>query len=225
MNRSDKPHGVSQQTLDPEGWLEKHGNYLYRYALFRLRNPELAEETVQETFVGALQAQGRFQGRASERTWLTSILKRKIFDHFRKICRERAFHDTLFEKASLDSLFDRKGKWIAGPNKWYWEPDRSLRQKEFFDILHRCLSEIPDRMAQVFILREVDGYKGDEICALMGISPTNLGVMLYRARMRLNRLMEIEWFGKRVDEDEGAFARKVGSGSSPNPLSPRPSTL
>ena len=225
MSRSDKPFAVSQQTLDPEGWLEKHGNYLYSYALCRLRNPELAEEKVQETFVGALQTQGRFQGRASERTWLTSILKRKIFDHFRKICRGRALDSGLFEKASLDYLFDRKGKWIAGPNKWYWEPDRALRQKEFFDIFHRCLSKIPDRMAQVFILREVDGYKGDEICALMGISPTNLGVILYRARMRLRCLMEIEWFGKGVDEDQAALARKVGSGSSANPLPPRPSTL
>ena len=225
MNNSNKPLGVSQQILAPENWLEKHGNYLYRYALCRLRNPELAEEKVQETFAGALQTQKRFQGRASERTWLTSILKRKIFDHFRKIGRERAFVNGFLEKASLDSLFDREGKWIAGPNKWHWEPDRALRQKEFFDIFHRCLSKIPNRMAQVFILREVDGYKGDEICALMGISPTNLGVMLYRARMRLRRLMEIEWFGKRVDEDEGGLARKVGSGLSPNSLPPRPSTL
>ena len=224
MHRSDKPFAVSQQTLEPEGWLEKHGNYLYSYALCRLRNPELAEEKVQETFVGALQTQRRFQGRASERTWLTSILKRKIFDHFRKICRERACDSGLLEKASLDSFFDRKGKWIAGPNKWYWEPDKALRQKEFCDIFHHCLSKIPNRMAQVFLLREVDGYKGDEICALMGISPTNLGVILYRARMRLRRLMEIEWFGKGVDEDQGALARKVGAGSSSNPSPPRSAT-
>ena len=225
MNRSDKPFAVSQQTLDPEGWLEKHGNYLYSYALCRLRNPELAEEKVQETFVGALQTQGRFQGRASERTWLTSILKRKIFDHFRKVCRERACDSGLLEKASLDSLFDCKGKWIAGPNKWYWEPDRALRQKEFFEIFHHCLSEIPDRMAQIFLLREVDGCKRDEICALMGISPTNLGVILYRARMRLRRLIEIEWFSNGVDEDEGGLARKVGSASRANSLPPKPSTL
>jgi len=191
MNRSDKSLGVSQQTLDPEGWLEKHGDYLYRYALCRLHNPELAEEKVQETFVGALQTQERFQGRASERTWLTSILRRKIFDHFRKISRERAFDKALLEKVSPGSFFNRKGRWIAGPNKWYWEPDSALRQKEFLDIFHRCLSKIPVRLAQVFVLREVDGHKGDEICALMRISQTNFGVMLYRARMCLRRLMEI----------------------------------
>ena len=224
-NQRGKPIGVSQQVLDPEGWLEKHGNYLYSYALCRLRSSELAEEKVQETFVGALQTQRRFQGRASERTWLTSILKRKIFDHFRQICRERAFDNGLLEKVSPDSLFDRKGKWIAGPNKWYWEPDRTLRQKEFSRIFHRCLSEIPDRLAQVFILREVDGHKGNEICSLMGISQTNLGVMLYRARMRLRRLLEINWVGKRVDKDECAFTKKVGSHSSPNPFPSRPSTL
>jgi RNA polymerase sigma-70 factor (TIGR02943 family) len=196
MNRSDKSLRFFRQKLDPEHWLENHGNYLYRYALFRLRNPELAEEKVQDTFVGALQTRDGFQGRASERTWLTSILRRKIFDHFKKISRERAYDSTVLEKVSLDSLFERKGRWIAGGNSgWYCEPDRSLRQKEFLDILHRCLLEIPDRLAQVFILREVDGHKGEEICALLGISPNNLGVMIFRARMRLRRLMEREWFG------------------------------
>lgn len=189
-NQRGKPIGVSGQTLDPEGWLEKHGSYLYRYAICRLRSPELAEEKVQETFVGALQTQERFQGRASERTWLTGILKRKIFDHFRQITRERAFVKALHENVSPDSLANSRGKWIAGPNKWYFEPDTALQQKEFVDFFHRCLSEIPDRLAQVFILREVDGHKGDEICALMGISRTNLGVMLYRARMRLRLLLE-----------------------------------
>ena len=196
MSRSDKSPRFCQQKLNPELWLENHGNYLYRYALIRLRNPELAEEKVQETFVGALQTRDGFQGRASERTWLTSILRRKIFDHFKKISRERAYDSTVLEKISLDSLYDRKGRWIAGPNSgWYWEPDRSLRQKEFLDIFHRCLLEIPDRLAQVFILREVDGHKGEEICALLGISRTNLGVMIFRARMCLRRLMEREWFG------------------------------
>ena len=196
MNRSDTSHRFCQQRLNTEHWLENHGNYLYRYALIRLRNPELAEEKVQETFVGALQTRDGFQGRASERTWLTSILRRKIFDHFKKISRERAYDSTVLEKVSLDSLYDRKGRWIAGPNSgWYWEPDGSLRQKEFLDIFHRCLLEIPDRLAQVFILREVDGHKGEEICALLGISRTNLGVMIFRARMCLRRLMEREWFG------------------------------
>jgi len=189
-NQLGKSIGLSGQTLDPKDWLEKHGNYLYRYALCRLRNPELAEEKVQETFAGALQTLERFQGRASERTWLTSILKRKIFDHFRKITRERAFDDALLEKVSLDSHFDRKGKWIAGANKWYFEPDRALRQKEFLDTFHRCLAKIPARLAQAFVLRQVDGCEGDEICALMGISRTNLSVMLYRARMRLRHLLE-----------------------------------
>ena len=196
MSSPDESLRFFQQKLDPEHWLENHGNYLYRYALLRLGNPELAEEKVQETFVGALQTRSGFQGRSSERTWLTSILRRKIFDHFKKVSRERTYDINVLEKVSLDSLYDRKGRWIAGPNSgWYWEPDRSLRQKEFLDVFHRCLLEIPDRLAQVFILRELDGHKGEEICALLGISRTNLGVMIFRARMRLRRLMEREWFG------------------------------
>jgi RNA polymerase sigma-70 factor (TIGR02943 family) len=203
MNRSDKPFGVSQQSLNPEGWLEKHGDYLYRYALLRLRNSELAEEKVQETFVGALQTQERFQGKASERTWLTSILKRRIFDHFRKISRERAFDNTLLEKVSLDSLFDRKGNWITGQSKWTSNPGESLEQKEFLETFQICLSGLDHRLAQVFVLREMEGLTTQEICDLINISATNLGVMLYRARMRLRCCLELKWFS-RVMQETGA---------------------
>src|SRR6201999_4660811 len=72
---------------NPERWVEEHGDYLFRYALSRLRDPVRAEDAVQETFLAALKA-GNFAGRSAEKSWLTGILKNKIFDHFRKAGRE-----------------------------------------------------------------------------------------------------------------------------------------
>src|SRR6266487_4458723 len=75
-------------TADPGRWLDDHGDYLFKYAVFRLRDSTAAEDAVQETFLAALKAYTKFEGRGSERTWLVGILKHKITDHFRRVVRE-----------------------------------------------------------------------------------------------------------------------------------------
>src|SRR6478672_13849330 len=76
------------QSPDPGRWLDDHGDYLFKYAGFRLRDTSAAEDAVQETFLAALKAYEKFEGRGSERTWLVGILKHKVIDHFRKLERE-----------------------------------------------------------------------------------------------------------------------------------------
>ncbi|MHC4945232.1 MAG: RNA polymerase sigma factor, partial [Planctomycetota bacterium] len=78
---------------DPATWVDEHGDALYRFAITRLKDPEAAEEIVQETFLAALKAKDSFKGRSSERTWLIGILKNKVIDHFRKMSRERPVTD------------------------------------------------------------------------------------------------------------------------------------
>ena len=74
----DKKH-----TLNPENWVDHYGDFLFRYAVVRIYSPEVAEDLVQDTFVSAIEAKNRFQGMSTEKTWLVSILKRKIVDYFR----------------------------------------------------------------------------------------------------------------------------------------------
>lgn len=69
--------------LDPKNWISAYGDYLLNHAFFRVRNRELAEDLVQETFISALKSRDTYNGTASERTWLTAILKNKIIDHYR----------------------------------------------------------------------------------------------------------------------------------------------
>ncbi len=73
--------------LDPSVWVDRHGDVLYGYALARLRDPEAAEEVVQETFVSALGAVAQYSGKGAEGAWLLGILKRKIVDHVRRRSR------------------------------------------------------------------------------------------------------------------------------------------
>jgi len=192
MNESNK--GKDVQRLDPNLWVDRYGDYLYRFALARALDRTVAEDVVQETFVSALHSMERFKGRSSEKTWLTSILKHKILDHFRRKYRDEKHHFEMAED-NIRQLFDEKGHWKEGPEKWKTSPKRLFEQKEFLKILYACLEELSKRMARAFVLREMDGVSTEEICKVLHISATNCWVMLYRARTLLRQCLELNWFG------------------------------
>ena len=73
-------------SVNPDLWVDRHGDCLYRYALLRVRRPEVAEELVQETLFAAVRTYSNFRGKSSERSWLCGILKNKICDYFREAC-------------------------------------------------------------------------------------------------------------------------------------------
>ena len=93
-----------EQAIDAERWVDRHGDCLYRYALLRLRAPDLAADLVQETFLEALRVRASFAGRSSERTWLVGILRHKILDHYRRSGREQV----VFDGVSLEADGDQK---------------------------------------------------------------------------------------------------------------------
>jgi RNA polymerase sigma-70 factor (ECF subfamily) len=159
-----------------------------------LRNADLAEESIQETFLAVLKSRKNFQGLASEKTWLISILKRKIYDHFRRINRDRQFNMTFYTESMCYDIFDSKGEPFARASIWLFDPSKVYEQKEFLKIIKRALLELPNRLAQVFILREVVELSSEEICEFMGISIGNLYVMMHRARKRLRHHIQLRWF-------------------------------
>ncbi len=199
-----KENRPSVRLSDPERWVEEHGDYLFKYALVRLRDPAKAEDMVQETFLAALKGGSQFAGRSGEKSWLVGILKNKICDHFRKASRETSFTDLDFysdeenDRFIPDGIF--QGGWIheLGPLEWSPDPGASLDSQAFWKTFHDCSSKLPKNVATVFTLREVDGVESKEICKMLNISENNLWVMLHRARMALRRCLETNWFGKQV---------------------------
>ena len=195
------PPARTAQLSDPERWVDEHGDYLFKYALSRLRDPLRAEDAVQETFLAALKGGKSFQGRSAEKSWLVGILKNKICDHYRKAGRETAFTDLEFysdeecDRFVPDGMF--KDGWIheVGPQEWN-SPGASLDSEVFWQTYRDCSNKLPKNIATVFNLREVDGIESKEICAMLNISENNLWVMLHRARMALRRCLETNWFGK-----------------------------
>jgi len=185
---------------NPETWVDEYGDFLYRYALSRVKDPSIAEDLVQETFLAALKARQNFQGRSTARTWMIAILKHKIVDYIRKKVREPASDkvESLSDAAAIDSVdgsFARDGEWKDRPAEWAINPGKIYEQKEFFDVLYHCLAELPGRLAEAFMLREMDGLSTAEVCKVLDITATNSWVMLYRARMSLRRCLENKWLG------------------------------
>jgi RNA polymerase sigma-70 factor, ECF subfamily len=182
------------EVTDPQHWVDHHGDALYRYALLRLRSPDVAADVVQETFLEALRVRSSFAGRSSERTWLVGILRHKIGDHLRRVGRRPAVDHDGSANGTSDPPFDRRGQWRVGPADWGSDPSREMENREFWDVFHRCLSKLPQGLADAFFLRELDGLGSEEIQQVLGITPANLWKRLHRARMCLRRCLESCWF-------------------------------
>jgi RNA polymerase sigma-70 factor (ECF subfamily) len=182
-------------TMDIEAMLTAHGDYLYRFALARLRDPHQSEDAVQETLLAALQG-GGFSGKSTPRTWLTGILKHKIVDQFRRQRREAPLAEPDQwgdEDPGMDEFFAR-GHW-AEPPLSMGDPGKLLQQDQFLSILQQCMDRLPPAQARIFVLREVEESDNDDICKELEITPTNAWVMLYRARMGLRKCLEMHWLG------------------------------
>lgn len=183
---------------DSETWVDQHGDYLFRYAMMRLRNKELAENMVQETFLAALKGKGSFSGRSSERTWMVGILKHKIIDHYRKDFREKPVTDLQNlqseEEQTVDQFYDAMDNPRKYPKDWMPDQEAVLNSKEFWSVLHGCMDKLPKTTSAAFAMRELDDMDTPAICKELGISPTNLWVMLHRARLQLRECLERNWF-------------------------------
>ena len=197
---SDKQFDSPSRKPDPATWVDLHGDFLFRYALSRLGNRTVAEDLVQETFLAALRAEKNFSGRSAERTWFVGILKHKIIDHLRRQGRERPVSAINSSSEMSEEMFDKSGWWNVKPAKWPAEPSETLEQKEFWEAFRHCLENLPQRLRVVFSLREMDELPTDEVCEALKVTPGNLGVLLYRARMGLRRCLEINWFSTKTEE-------------------------
>jgi RNA polymerase sigma-70 factor (ECF subfamily) len=177
-------------------WVETHGDYLFNFAVGQVRDANLAEDLVQETFLAALKSQNNFSGRSSERTWLVSILRHKIYDHLRKTCRERAVRVDPLPAHEDSEAFDESMLWIHEMATEATSPSHRIELAEFREQLERAMGKLPPRIARVFQLYSVEERSNHEVCERLNISESNLWVMLHRARKQLRSELDGWWQGE-----------------------------
>lgn len=184
--------------VHPKIWVEEYGDYLFRYANSRLRDPNAAEEVVQETFLAGVRYSEQFAGTGSERGWLMGILKRKIIDHVR--ARNKHSHTEPYEDEHDPSaqMFDAMGNWKPGAINWAPSPGQQLEMNELQVVVQDCLMGLPKGQADVFVLSVMEEMDSDEICETLDISPSNLWVRMHRARLGLAKCVGSKWI---VDDE------------------------
>lgn len=169
---------------------------MFRYAVVRVKDHAVAEDLVQETFLAAMKAQERYEGRSTERSWLMGILKHKLIDYLRKAVREVKMEDLQPEGFENSVLFQEAGIPMWRPPKWQFNPRKAFEQKEFWDIFSKCLANLDRRMNIAFTLKELEDQTTEEVCKELGVEPTYLWVILYRARNSLKSCLEKNWINK-----------------------------
>lgn len=183
--------------LDSALWVDKYGDMMYRFALVRVKDQDAAEEVVQSALTAAVQAQKSFQGRSSEKSWLFGILKHKIMDHFRAIKKRQTYDLSPDDSPDpYERAFDKTGHWKMPVQNWNLDPEKSAQNKQLVAALSQCLDNLSDKYRRIFVMREVDGVSSEEICNEFDIQPTNLWVMLHRARNQLKKCLEKRWFNE-----------------------------
>lgn len=188
---------------EPQLWLARFGDELYRCALGRVSDEATAQDLVQETLVSALHTLASFRGHASERTWLFVILKRKIIDHYRRQARSPFVPLSLTPEQAPEAEFFRPadGHWLSdqAPNPWVFHNeegrgDVALEQQEFQLVLAGCQQRLSAQHLAVFVLRFVEELPAEDICQELGLTASNYWVIVHRAKLYLRRCLEKNWF-------------------------------
>ncbi len=142
-----------------------------------------AEDVTQTTFATFLETAPRFEGRSHVRTWVFGILYRKVAEARRAHLRDQQVDDI---DAVVDRRFDANGNWMRPPRR----PDAYVYGAKLRERIEECLESIRLQQRMAFVLREVEDLGTAEICKILDVTRTNLGVLLYRARNRLRECLE-----------------------------------
>jgi len=165
-------------------WVEEHGDLLYRFARCRVSSHELAEDLVQITFISALKDWQRFRRESSAKTWLISILRHKIIDHYRRK-KTDSLEDFPDGGEAVTQSAVASEEMVQDTASIRLNPEEILEHQELRSTLRECLDLLPERFRQVFVMRDIENKSTENICRELELSVSNFSVMMYRARLLL----------------------------------------
>lgn len=184
------------EPLNPHCWVNKYANYLYTYAVYRINDSDLARDLVQETFLSGLESKEKFEGRSTEKTWLTAILKNKIVDIYRSKSKGIAkAADATAEEDNADFFDQHDGHWNIQhrPAELGIEQPDALENKEFQKILKACMTKLPALWLSVFSMKHIDDETKEMICSELKLTSSNFWVIIHRTKVNLRSCLNKNW--------------------------------
>ncbi len=178
--------------LNPEQWLDAYGDWLYQFALARVKDAHAAEDLVQETLIAGFKGFDRFEHRSNVKTWLTSILRRRVADYFKKLGRRPTVTGGTDENDHFAFAIEHAA--LFSPKISNEEFQTSMERDEFMQAVQGCVDKLPLHLRQAFVTRTNEDEKSlEEISNQMGVTKNNLGVRLFRSRLMLRACLEKFW--------------------------------
>lgn len=184
--------GAENLILAPQLWVDNYADFLYKYAVVRVNDDEIAKDLLQETFFAALKGISNFKGESSERTWLVAILKHKIIDHYRKTANLRS---KSVSSATENEFFEEdNGHWNKEKRPADFSPvTDELQQKEFTAVLKNCIKKMPALWSAVFTMKHIDEEETEDILKQLSISSANFWVIIHRSKLNLRACLQKNW--------------------------------
>ncbi len=158
----------------------------------------IAEEVVQDAWIGVLKGLDRFEGRSSLKTWLLRILANTAMTRGGREARSVPFSSLTHEgeEAAVEPERFRgpdgafPGHWAGYPQDWSTLPEEALAGRETLAVIKRAIEDLPAAQRQVITLRDIQGWCSDEVCDALQVSEGNQRVLLHRARSRVRAALE-----------------------------------
>ena len=171
----------------------EHSSAMLRLALIHSPSRAVAEEVVQETWLGVLNGLHRFEGRASLKTWIFRILTNRAISRAEREGRTVPLSE--FEPAVDPDRFRPEGDpypggWKTFPASWDALPEERLLARETLALVGEAIAELPERQHLVILMRDIEGWSAGEVCEALEISEANQRVLLHRARSNVRRMLE-----------------------------------
>jgi RNA polymerase sigma-70 factor (ECF subfamily) len=168
--------------------VQQYHTRLLRFAESLVPSRAVAEEVVQDTWLGVVRGIDRFEGRSSVKTWLFRIL----INRARTAGAREPRNSPLGPDDALDGRFAANGAWEQPPEPWADAVDARLVAGEMAQRVKECLPDLPEAQRQVLTLRDIEGIDAAEVCELLGVSAGNQRVLLHRARARVRGILDDE---------------------------------
>lgn len=180
----------------------RYHNSLLRIARMYVRTQDVAEEVVQETWLGVLKGLQNFEGRCSLKTWVFQILINRAKTRGERESRSIPFSALPDLDAAAEPSVDPDrflpashpewpGHWSQPPQSWGDSPEKILLSSETRQFLQQAIDALPPSQREVITLRDVNQWSSEEVCNALRISETNQRVLLHRARSAVRRALEI----------------------------------
>jgi len=182
--------------------IDRYQTSLLRLATIYVASRAVAEEVVQETWLGVLQGLARFEGRSSLKTWIFRILTNRAKTRGEREGRSIPFsaREALDAEPGEPAVDPARflppdharsaGHWVSFPKSWDDVPESRLLSHETRAQIAMAIEALPSHQRTVISLRDVEGWTADEVCHVLGISETNQRVLLHRARSKVRRVLE-----------------------------------